>query len=130
MGYYIKFFISFLSFALCPVRCLDKISIGSGRTGFDHTGINQSRKSWSQALGLSIFVALCIFLYSQSPNQEEQEVETDWGLLKGHTYTMTDIRKIRLGERLLEVFSTEKLYMVRLRNPLGRQEWSGPWSEM
>jgi hypothetical protein len=20
--------------------------------------------------------------------------------------------------------------MVRLRNPLGRQEWSGPWSEM
>uniref|UniRef100_A0A452VDY0 Calpain 6 n=1 Tax=Ursus maritimus TaxID=29073 RepID=A0A452VDY0_URSMA len=60
----------------------------------------------------------------------EQEVETDWGLLKGHTYTMTDIRKIRLGERLLEVFSTEKLYMVRLRNPLGRQEWSGPWSEI
>uniref|UniRef100_A0A452VE43 Calpain 6 n=1 Tax=Ursus maritimus TaxID=29073 RepID=A0A452VE43_URSMA len=66
----------------------------------------------------------------ESPNQEEQEVETDWGLLKGHTYTMTDIRKIRLGERLLEVFSTEKLYMVRLRNPLGRQEWSGPWSEI
>ncbi|XP_057573956.1 calpain-6 [Hippopotamus amphibius kiboko] len=64
------------------------------------------------------------------PNQEEQEVETDWGLLKGHTYTMTDIRKIRLGERLVEVFSTEKLYMIRLRNPLGRQEWSGPWSEI
>ncbi|PNI40039.1 CAPN6 isoform 2 [Pan troglodytes] len=66
----------------------------------------------------------------ESPNQEEQEVETDWGLLKGHTYTMTDIRKIRLGERLVEVFSAEKLYMVRLRNPLGRQEWSGPWSEI
>ncbi|KAI4544946.1 hypothetical protein MG293_005212 [Ovis ammon polii] len=64
------------------------------------------------------------------PDQEEQEVETDWGLLKGHTYTMTDIRKIRLGERLVEVFSTEKLYMIRLRNPLGRQEWSGPWSEI
>lgn len=81
-------------------------------------------------MGLPILVALCVFLGSQSPNQEEQEVETDWGLLKGHTYTMTDIRKIRLGERLVEVFSTEKLYMVRLRNPLGRQEWSGPWSEM
>ncbi|EPQ07116.1 Calpain-6 [Myotis brandtii] len=66
----------------------------------------------------------------ESPSQEEQEVETDWGLLKGHTYTMTDIRKIRLGERLVEVFSTEKLYMIRLRNPLGRQEWSGPWSEI
>uniref|UniRef100_A0A8C9UWA7 Calpain-6 n=1 Tax=Spermophilus dauricus TaxID=99837 RepID=A0A8C9UWA7_SPEDA len=66
----------------------------------------------------------------ESPSQEEQEVETDWGLLKGHTYTMTDIRKIRLGERLVEVFSAEKLYMVRLRNPLGRQEWSGPWSEI
>lgn len=81
-------------------------------------------------LGSPILVLLCIFLSSQSPNQEEQEVETDWGLLKGHTYTMTDIRKIRLGERLVEVFSTEKLYMIRLRNPLGRQEWSGPWSEM
>lgn len=66
----------------------------------------------------------------ESPSQEEQEVETDWGLLKGYTYTMTDIRKLRLGERLVEVFSTEKLYMVRLRNPLGRQEWSGPWSEI
>ncbi|EGW12030.1 Calpain-6 [Cricetulus griseus] len=66
----------------------------------------------------------------ESPSQEEQEVETDWGLLKGHTYTMTDIRKLRLGERLVEVFSAEKLYMVRLRNPLGRQEWSGPWSEI
>lgn len=81
-------------------------------------------------LGSPILMPLHIFICYQSPSQEEQEVETDWGLLKGYTYTMTDIRKLRLGERLVEVFSTEKLYMVRLRNPLGRQEWSGPWSEM
>lgn len=81
-------------------------------------------------MALPILVPLCMCFCSQFPDQEEQEVETDWGLLKGHTYTMTDIRKIRLGERLVEVFSTEKLYLIRLRNPLGRQEWSGPWSEM
>ncbi|XP_053129228.1 calpain-6 isoform X2 [Hemicordylus capensis] len=57
------------------------------------------------------------------------EVETEMGLIKGHSYSVTDIRKIRLGEKLLSCAKLEKLFMIRLRNPWGKTEWNGPWSD-
>ncbi|XP_028923376.1 calpain-6 [Ornithorhynchus anatinus] len=59
----------------------------------------------------------------------DREVETAQGLVKGHAYSVTDVRKVRLGDRLLAIFRAEKLFMVRMRNPWGRREWSGPWSD-
>ncbi|NXY06856.1 CAN5 protein, partial [Pteruthius melanotis] len=57
------------------------------------------------------------------------EAETEMGLVVGHAYSVTAIRKLRLGERLLFSFKAEKLFMVRLRNPWGRKEWHGAWSD-
>ncbi|NWW02369.1 CAN5 protein, partial [Oreocharis arfaki] len=57
------------------------------------------------------------------------EAETEMGLIVGHAYSVTAIRKLRLGERLVFSFKAEKLFMVRLRNPWGKKEWHGAWSD-
>lgn len=51
------------------------------------------------------------------------------GLVKGHAYAVTDVRKVRLGQGLLAFFKSEKLDMIRMRNPWGEKEWNGAWSD-
>nr|XP_032622890.1 calpain-6 [Chelonoidis abingdonii] len=59
----------------------------------------------------------------------DTEVETEMGLIIGHAYSVTAIQKVRLGERLLFSFKSEKLFMIRMRNPWGKKEWNGAWSD-
>ncbi|KAK1883127.1 Calpain-5 [Dissostichus eleginoides] len=60
---------------------------------------------------------------------EDMEARLDCGLVKGHAYAVTDVKKVRLGHGLLAFFKSEKLHMIRMRNPWGEKEWSGPWSD-
>ncbi|XP_067828278.1 calpain-5-like isoform X2 [Heptranchias perlo] len=60
---------------------------------------------------------------------EQLEAQTGCGLVKGHAYGVTDVRKVRLGVGLLSFFKSEKLFMIRMRNPWGSTEWNGPWSD-
>ncbi|XP_028904265.1 calpain-5 [Ornithorhynchus anatinus] len=60
---------------------------------------------------------------------EDMEARLACGLVKGHAYAITDVRKVRLGHGLLSFFKSEKLDMIRLRNPWGEREWNGPWSD-
>lgn len=60
---------------------------------------------------------------------EDMEARLDCGLVKGHAYAVTDVRRVRLGHGLLAFFKSEKLHMIRMRNPWGEKEWSGPWSD-
>ena len=53
----------------------------------------------------------------------------DCGLVKGHAYSITSVKKIKLGTGLVSFFSSEKLDMIRLRNPWGHKEWTGAWSD-
>ncbi|NXK64722.1 CAN5 protein, partial [Sylvietta virens] len=64
-----------------------------------------------------------------SSSGRPSEAETEMGLIVGHAYSVTAIRKLRLGERLLFSFKAEKLFMIRLRNPWGKKEWHGAWSD-
>lgn len=57
------------------------------------------------------------------------EARLDCGLVKGHAYAVTDVRKVRLGTGLLAFFKSEKLSMIRMRNPWGQKEWNGAWSD-
>lgn len=65
----------------------------------------------------------------QATTVEDMEARLDCGLVKGHAYAVTDVRKVRLGHGLLAFFKSEKLHMIRMRNPWGEKEWSGPWSD-
>ncbi|CAM5140641.1 unnamed protein product [Eretmochelys imbricata] len=66
-------------------------------------------------------------IMTSSPS--DTEVETDMGLIIGHAYSVTAVQKVRLGERLLFSFKSEKLFMIRMRNPWGKKEWNGAWSD-
>ncbi|XP_053313882.1 calpain-5 [Spea bombifrons] len=59
----------------------------------------------------------------------DMEARLDCGLVKGHAYAVTDVRRVRLGHGLLAFFKSEKLDMIRMRNPWGEREWNGAWSD-
>uniref|UniRef100_A0A3B4YGI2 Calpain-5-like n=1 Tax=Seriola lalandi dorsalis TaxID=1841481 RepID=A0A3B4YGI2_SERLL len=53
----------------------------------------------------------------------------DCGLVQGHAYGITAVRKVRLGEKSLKTGGVSKLFMVRMRNPWGTTDWTGAWSQ-
>lgn len=59
----------------------------------------------------------------------DMEARLECGLVKGHAYAVTDVRRVRLGHGLLAFFKSDKLTMIRMRNPWGQREWNGPWSD-
>ncbi|KAM4699406.1 calpain-5 [Discoglossus pictus] len=65
----------------------------------------------------------------RATSASDMEARLDCGLVKGHAYAVTDVRKVRLGHGLLAFFKSEKLDMIRMRNPWGEREWNGPWSD-
>uniref|UniRef100_A0A673FUV5 Calpain 5a n=1 Tax=Sinocyclocheilus rhinocerous TaxID=307959 RepID=A0A673FUV5_9TELE len=65
----------------------------------------------------------------RATSQADMEARLDCGLVKGHAYAVTDVRKVRLGTGLLAFFKSEKLSMIRMRNPWGQREWIGAWSD-
>lgn len=62
---------------------------------------------------------------------EGQTVESvlDCGLVRGHAYGITAVRKVRLGEKLPQPGGMARLFMVRMRNPWGTTDWTGAWSQ-
>uniref|UniRef100_A0A087Y3J5 Calpain 6 n=1 Tax=Poecilia formosa TaxID=48698 RepID=A0A087Y3J5_POEFO len=57
------------------------------------------------------------------------ESRTDNGLVRGHAYSVTDVKRVRLGHGLLAYFRNETIPLIRLRNPWGKTEWTGAWSD-
>uniref|UniRef100_A0A8B9Q1J8 Calpain-9 n=1 Tax=Apteryx owenii TaxID=8824 RepID=A0A8B9Q1J8_APTOW len=51
----------------------------------------------------------------------ESEAKTPFGLIKGHAYSVTGIDKVS--------YRGLKVQLIRIRNPWGQVEWSGPWSD-
>ncbi|XP_070243871.1 calpain-12 [Bos mutus] len=49
------------------------------------------------------------------------EYRTEDGLVKGHAYSVTGTHKVSLG--------FTRVRLLRLRNPWGRVEWNGAWSD-
>lgn len=61
----------------------------------------------------------------------EEEQRTDLGLVKGHAYGVTAVKKVPIGGTGLVSFfkGREKVCLVRLRNPWGEKEWTGAFSD-
>ncbi|MEE6521949.1 hypothetical protein FKM82_020305, partial [Ascaphus truei] len=54
-------------------------------------------------------------------SQQESEMQTPEGLVKGHAYSVIATWEVKLHGRKIE--------LLRLRNPWGKVEWNGRWSD-
>ncbi|KAJ3613588.1 hypothetical protein NHX12_019834 [Muraenolepis orangiensis] len=52
------------------------------------------------------------------------ETRTTTGLVKGHAYSVTAVEECKQSQA-----KDTKVRLVRLRNPWGQVEWTGPWSD-
>jgi len=58
------------------------------------------------------------------PNEIERKLDN--GLVMGHAYSVTSVRKVKAHTRSGEI----DVELVRVRNPWGNErEWTGPWSD-
>jgi hypothetical protein len=48
---------------------------------------------------------------------EPLEVEYDGGIIRGHAYSILDVREFK------------HLRFLKIRNPWGKKEWTGPWAD-
>ncbi|XP_029696689.1 calpain-5 isoform X1 [Takifugu rubripes] len=60
---------------------------------------------------------------------ETVESVLDCGLVRGHAYGITAVKKVRLGDRLVQKEGVARLFMLRMRNPWGTADWTGAWSQ-
>ena len=66
----------------------------------------------------------------QAESKEEMETSIDVGLVIGHAYGVTAVRRLSLaGTGFFNVFNQDKISMVRLRNPWGGHVWKGAFSD-
>ncbi|XP_061903699.1 calpain-5-like [Entelurus aequoreus] len=70
-------------------------------------------------------------IISSSIKAEPHEIELKManGLVKGHAYSVTAVKKVRLGHGLIAYFKNDTIPMIRMRNPWGKTEWNGAWSD-
>ena len=79
-----------------------------------------------------VYQAFTFIILPQAESSEEMEASTDMGLVKGHAYGITAVKRPALegsSDGLLSFFTKEKLSMIRLRNPWGASEWKGAFSD-
>ncbi|KAL7632549.1 UNVERIFIED_CONTAM: hypothetical protein RMT77_017116 [Armadillidium vulgare] len=72
---------------------------------------------------------MCCTISAHTHN--EIEMRTENGLVKGHAYGITALRKANIGDTsLFSLFKgREKIRMIRLKNPWGEKEWTGAFSD-
>ncbi|KAG7497008.1 calpain-5-like isoform X1 [Solea senegalensis] len=58
---------------------------------------------------------------------ETVESVLDCGLVRGHAYGITAVKRLRLGDK--KTGRVSRLFMVRMRNPWGTTDWTGAWSQ-
>ncbi|XP_034425074.1 calpain-5-like isoform X1 [Hippoglossus hippoglossus] len=99
---------------------LDREALGLGS---DH------RRTFFQTLAKAHERKALITCSIRPAEGETVESVLDCGLVRGHAYGITAVKKVRLGERQLKTGGASRLFMVRMRNPWGTTDWTGAWSQ-
>lgn len=66
-----------------------------------------------------------VVLGSQPAEGQAVESVLSCGLVRGHAYGITAVKKMRL----LQSGGMDRLFMMRMRNPWGTTDWTGAWSQ-
>ncbi|CAH1789673.1 unnamed protein product [Owenia fusiformis] len=89
----------------------------------DKDGLNNFFLDLRDGIENRSLITACI-----SCEKDEIGQECEQGLKKGHSYGVTAIKKIEVMKNLKAQLGNE-LYLVRIRNPWGTEEWTGAWSD-
>lgn len=100
------------------ITCSIRVRISTA--SLNRTRTKEARQMWSKCSVTFIF---------QPAEGEAVESVLDCGLVRGHAYGITAVRKVRLGEKQLQMGGMPRLFMVRMRNPWGTTDWTGAWSQ-
>lgn len=74
-----------------------------------------------KSLRMNSLIGAAIYLPENSAHLSEVRLSN--GLYQGHAYSMTGMVQVQLHT------GDAKVSLMRLRNPWGRGEWNGPWSD-
>ncbi|MCJ8748362.1 hypothetical protein PDJAM_G00164000 [Pangasius djambal] len=96
-------------------------------TGNYRTDPNAKDKLFSDLL--EVYERGGIISCSIAASPQEREARLPNGLVKGHAYSVTAVKRVRLGHGLLAFFKNETIPLIRMRNPWGKHEWNGAWSD-
>ncbi|TUP17201.1 Calpain-5 [Bagarius yarrelli] len=66
---------------------------------------------------------------SIAASSRERELRLPNGLVKGHAYSVTAVKKVHLGNSTLSPLEDGTIPLIRMRNPWGKHEWNGAWSD-
>ncbi|XP_078393864.1 calpain-3-like, partial [Cetorhinus maximus] len=88
------------------------VSFNPGNTNADYLWLLIRRALTKQTL------ASCAI---EATSQQDLEKDNGLGLLKAHAYAITEADTVKQG--------TSTVKLLRLRNPWGRKEYTGPWSD-
>lgn len=73
--------------------------------------------------------AVKVVATSQPAEGETVESVLGCGLVRGHAYGVTAVKKVWPGHRPGQTGGVARLFMVRMRNPWGTADWTGAWSQ-
>uniref|UniRef100_UPI0037E96BCC calpain-5 n=1 Tax=Semicossyphus pulcher TaxID=241346 RepID=UPI0037E96BCC len=90
---------------------------------------SDQRKTFFQTLAKAHDRKALITCSIRPAEGETVESVLDCGLVRGHAYGITAVRKLRLTETLLNTCGMSRLFVVRMRNPWGTTDWTGAWSQ-
>jgi hypothetical protein len=77
---------------------------------------------------LSLMVKNKALIGAGTTGTDQGEATADKGLVRGHAYTVLDVREVSDGG-FMSLGSGPKFRLVKLRNPWGRFEWSGKFAD-
>ncbi|KAM9789047.1 calpain-5-like [Neosynchiropus ocellatus] len=99
--------------------------------GLEKEGYYKDQKKQDQLFEdlLKVYDRGGIISCSIKADPHEIELKMGNGLVKGHAYSVTAVKKVRLGHGLIAYFKNETIPLIRMRNPWGKTEWKGRWSD-
>ncbi|XP_068424553.1 calpain-2 catalytic subunit-like [Clinocottus analis] len=109
--------------------CYEALSGGNTIEGFeDFTGgiaevytLDKAPKNLFQIVKRALSLGSLLGCSIDITNAYETEAVTALKLVKGHAYSLTGAEEVHVRGRLVQ--------LVRVRNPWGQVEWTGPWSD-
>lgn len=84
----------------------------------------EDKTLWKTLMRMRARGALMSCSISHGGDNAKIEADAGNGLVFGHAYAITDVRKIKTS-----VLGGTKHRLVRIRNPWGQKEWTGAWSD-